>query len=206
MLTELADSGDALVKSFNVFLTYPFVDEVVGRDPQVARNLHMGDYTNLSITLDIDLSEGLPDAPGIPNIPCIELEQIPDLGPLPPLSELCEGAVDAINECLASPSLENCEGLPDFLVDSVCDELPVPLLCKGVEQGQGGGQLPPIELPDLGLTLDGQGGLLRPAPGFDSGVDPVRGPTMGQLSQAFDAGLVSLLVPGMVVEREGAGR
>ena len=37
-----------------MFLTYPFVDEVVGRDPQVARNLHMGDYTNLSIQLDVD--------------------------------------------------------------------------------------------------------------------------------------------------------
>ena len=53
VLTELADTGDNFVKSFNVFLTYPFVDEVVGRDPQVARNLHMGDYTNLSIELDV---------------------------------------------------------------------------------------------------------------------------------------------------------
>ena len=59
VLTELANSGDDFVKSFNVFLTYPFVDEVVGRDPQVARNLHMGDYTNLSIELDIDASGGV---------------------------------------------------------------------------------------------------------------------------------------------------
>ncbi len=35
-LRQLAQSGDAFVKAFNVFLTYPFVDEVVGRDPQVA--------------------------------------------------------------------------------------------------------------------------------------------------------------------------
>ena len=53
MLTELANSGDDFAKSFHVFLTYPFVDEVVGRDPQVARNLHMGDYTNLSVELDV---------------------------------------------------------------------------------------------------------------------------------------------------------
>ena len=66
MLTELANSGDAFVKSFNVFLTYPFVDEVVGRDPQVARNLHMGDYTNLSIELDLDLSGGVTGAPDQP--------------------------------------------------------------------------------------------------------------------------------------------
>ena len=81
VLTELANSGDAFVKAFHVFLTYPFVDEVVGRDPQVARNLHMGDYTNLSVTLDIDLTEGLPDPPGIPNIPCIELGADPAARP-----------------------------------------------------------------------------------------------------------------------------
>ena len=40
-----------------VALTYPFVDEVVGRDPQVARNLQMGDYTNLSIKLDLSLDD-----------------------------------------------------------------------------------------------------------------------------------------------------
>ena len=51
------------MKSFNVFLTYPFVDEVVGRDPQVARNLHMGDYTNLSVQLDLDLSGGVTGVP-----------------------------------------------------------------------------------------------------------------------------------------------
>ena len=55
VLTELANSGDDFVNAFHVFLTYPFVDEVVGRDPQVARNLHMGDYTNLSIELDLDV-------------------------------------------------------------------------------------------------------------------------------------------------------
>ncbi|HEV2798642.1 MAG TPA: MCE family protein, partial [Nocardioides sp.] len=48
VLTQLAASGDDFTNAFHVFLTYPFVDEVVGRDPQVARNLHMGDYTNLS--------------------------------------------------------------------------------------------------------------------------------------------------------------
>ncbi len=63
VLNQLAASGDDFVNAFNVFLTYPFVDEVVGRDPQVARNLHMGDYTNLSITLEVDLTQGLPTDP-----------------------------------------------------------------------------------------------------------------------------------------------
>jgi phospholipid/cholesterol/gamma-HCH transport system substrate-binding protein len=205
VLTELANSGDSFVKAFNVFLTYPFVDEVVGRDPQVARNLHMGDYTNLSVTLDIDLAD-LPDV-GVPNIPCIELGQIPEAGPLPPLGQLCEGAIDAINECLAAPSLKNCQGLPGFLVDEVCDQLPVPGLCPGAG-GNGGGlptELPSIELPDLGLDAGTLGGLLRSGTDYGSAVDPARGPTMGQLSQAYDEGLVALLVPGMVMS-EGAAR
>ena len=201
VLTELANSGDSFVKAFHVFLTYPFVDEVVGRDPQVARNLKMGDYTNLSITLDLDLGD-LPDV-GIPNVPCIELGQIPDLGPLPPLSDLCEGAIDAINECLASPSVKNCQGLPDFLVDQVCAQLPIPVLCKGVTSGSGlPTALPSITLPDLGLG--DLGGLLRPGTGFGGPIDPKRGPTMGQLSSAYDAGLVALLVPGMVVPSDAA--
>ena len=54
MLEGFAKAGQNFPKSFQVFLTYPFVDEAVGRDPQVARNLHMGDYTNLSVNLDIN--------------------------------------------------------------------------------------------------------------------------------------------------------
>ena len=55
VLDGFAKAGQNFPKSFQVFLTYPFVDEAVGRDPQVARNLHMGDYTNLSVNLDINL-------------------------------------------------------------------------------------------------------------------------------------------------------
>jgi phospholipid/cholesterol/gamma-HCH transport system substrate-binding protein len=209
VLTELANSGDAFVEAFHVFLTYPFVDEVVGRDPQVARNLHMGDYTNLSVTLDIDLTEGLPDPPGIPNIPCIELEQIPPAGPLPPLSELCEGVVDAINECLAEPSLENCQGLPEFIVDEVCAQLPIPGICPNGGGGGGGGgglptALPTIDIPGLPVLGD-LGGLLRPGTDYETPFDPERGPTLGQLSSAYDASLVALLVPGMVVPEPAAG-
>ena len=47
VLEGFAKAGDNFPKSFQVFLTYPFIDEAVGRNPQVARNLHMGDYTNL---------------------------------------------------------------------------------------------------------------------------------------------------------------
>ena len=67
VLSQIAASGDDFVNAFNVFLTYPFVDEVVGRDPQVARNLHMGDYTNLSVTLDINIDTGITLPTGLPD-------------------------------------------------------------------------------------------------------------------------------------------
>ena len=59
VLENFARAGDSFAKSFQVFLTYPFIDEAVGRNPRVARNLHMGDYTNLSVNLDIDLRPAL---------------------------------------------------------------------------------------------------------------------------------------------------
>jgi phospholipid/cholesterol/gamma-HCH transport system substrate-binding protein len=57
VLDGFAKAGENLPKAFQVFLTYPFVDEAVGRDPQVARNLHQGDYTNLSVNLNLDLAK-----------------------------------------------------------------------------------------------------------------------------------------------------
>src|SRR5688500_1572818 len=92
VLTQLADSGDSFVDAFHVFLTYPFVDEVVGRDPQVARNLHMGDYTSLSIDLDLDLNK----VPGV----CFPLDAIPPLGQLPPLGAMCQDVQDAVQKCI----------------------------------------------------------------------------------------------------------
>jgi phospholipid/cholesterol/gamma-HCH transport system substrate-binding protein len=207
VLTELANSGDAFVKAFHVFLTYPFVDEVVGRDPQVARNLAMGDFTNLSVTLDIDLTgEGDGTLPGIP---CIGLDQIPSEGPIPPLDELCADAAAAVAECLNNPSQANCEGLPDVVLDEVCDQLPIPGVCPapgspGAGGGGGGGlptDVPTIDLPDL--DVGGLGGLLRPAPDYGSAVDPVRGPTFGQLSAAYNPALVALFVPPMMSATQG---
>ena len=66
VLDKLADAGSSLPNSLQVFLTYPFVDAAVGKDPQVARNLHMGDYTNLNARLDINVTSPpvLPSLPG----------------------------------------------------------------------------------------------------------------------------------------------
>ena len=74
VLEGFAKAGDSFPKSLQVFLTYPFVDAAIGRDPQVARNLHMGDYTNLSVNLDVDV-DALP-TPGLPLPVCDVLSQV----------------------------------------------------------------------------------------------------------------------------------
>ncbi|HYF74719.1 MAG TPA: MCE family protein [Nocardioides sp.] len=192
VLTELANSGDAFVKSFHVFLTYPFVDEVVGRDPQVARNLHMGDYTNLSVQLDIDLSGGVTGAPtGIPTI-------LPsDLDPTVIL--------DRVTRCIRSADitskpcqklLESAEGLAKLREACLKKKNEKTVVCRLVNQipgGPAGGHLPelPSGIPDLTGIL----GLGRAGVGPTA---PAQGPTMRQLTQLFDADLVRLLVPGMV--------
>lgn len=83
-LRELARAGDALPKALQVVLTFPFVDAVVGQTPAQARDLHMGDYTNLSAQLDIDLRQGAGLGLPVPGTPPIDIPGLPDL-PLPNL-------------------------------------------------------------------------------------------------------------------------
>ena len=136
VLTGLANSGDNFTKAFSVFLTYPFVDEVVGRDPQVARNLHMGDYTNLSIEVDLSVPSPLPS--GLPTDVCITVDQLPDLGQLPDLSKLCDDASALVKQCLNDPGLEQCTAILGQVCDQigpgnpVCDAVtnPVPTVSK----------------------------------------------------------------------------
>lgn len=90
VLTEFAKSGDDFVNSLQIFLTYPFIDGVVGKNAQQARDLHMGDYTNLSVELELDLRNGIPGignpggGPGIPDIPLPDVP-LPDV-PVPTLT------------------------------------------------------------------------------------------------------------------------
>lgn len=195
VLTELGNSGKAFVKSFNVFLTYPFVDEVVGRDPQVARNLHMGDYTNLSIELDLDLTGGASGAPtGLPTL-------LPsDLDPTV--------LADQVTRCIRSGDLtskactkllSSAQGLAQLEQACLKKKNEKTAVCQALDQLPGlpaGSGVPglPTSLPSLPDIL----GLGR------TGVGPTQqshGPTMGQLSRLFDPALVRLLVPGMVTTR-----
>ena len=187
VLTELAATGDNFAKSFNVFLTYPFVDEVVGRDPQVARNLHMGDYTNLSVEMDVTV-EGQSENPlptGLPTIldPTVILDNVAKcLKSGDPASKACQKV------------LKNAESLAELREEcrkkknrdkEICKEL------NALPEGPlpSGGGLPsglPTALPGVGRA------------GYGPTVS-AQGPTMRQLMQAYDPDLVSLLVPGMVV-------
>lgn len=194
VLTELAASGDDFVKSFNVFLTYPFVDEVVGRDPQVARNLHMGDYTNLSIELDLDVTgqgdQGTPTLPtNLPSVidPTVILDRVARcLQSGDPASKACQKV------------LANAEDLAQLQKECVKKKNQDKDICKQLNAIPGlpgaSGGLP--SLPGLpGLP----NGLLRSGYGPTRSWSTTHGPTMGQLTKLYDPALVNLLVPGMVV-------
>ncbi len=220
VLTQLANSGDSFVDAFHVFLTYPFVDEVVGRDPQVARNLHMGDYTNLSIDLDLNLNK----IPGV----CFPLEAIPPLGELPPLGALCQDVQDAVQECIddlnTNFGVAQClAGLLDNLTDIadsvLCDLIPAACrngnLLNGLDDliggltggllsstSSGGGQGSDNNggvLGDLLDNLTGNLGLGRAPFGELSASD--RGRAYSGMMSRHDRALVSLLMAPMVVGR-----
>jgi len=73
VLSQLNKAGDALPKSLELLLTYPFPDAALGAIK--------GDYTNLSVTADLDLSElKILDGgtgPTIPTIPGVPLPPVP---------------------------------------------------------------------------------------------------------------------------------
>ncbi|MDN5895407.1 MAG: MCE family protein [Nocardioides sp.] len=196
VLTQFAKSGDDFANAFHVFLTYPFVDESVGRDPQVARNLHMGDFVNLSIKLDVRLL-----APGEEETACIPLGMIPPGGGID-LSDLCKKALKKVSNCLDTADLRECLKALDPVLELPCKILPQ--LCKngrkGDEDGKGDkGPLLP-GLPDLGLGLDeGLDDLLngrgRAAPGAGGGGQT--SVSLGRMMEDYDPALVAGLLPGV---------
>ena len=185
VLTQLAASGDDFTNAFHVFLTYPFVDEVVGRDPQVARNLHMGDYTNLSITLDVDIVGGASGTPTLPtNLPTV----------LDPTV-----VVNDVLACLQSGSLSsdackkvlaNVEKLVRLREECAKSENKDKDVCRELDAIPGLPATPTLPVPTTLIpTLPRAGTSEKPRPG---------NPTMGDLMDLYDPALVSLLVPGMV--------
>jgi phospholipid/cholesterol/gamma-HCH transport system substrate-binding protein len=204
VLSQFQASGRNFVDAFNVFLTYPFVDEVVGRDPQVARNLQMGDYTNLEITLDLSLDDrgSLPGASGVPTSPP-SLPSLPVSLPTPEITQV----LGDVTQCLRSGDLTGkaCQRVladPQELAQLIakCQQRkhrgnPVcQTLAALPSRPTLGSALPTLTLPGGLPSLPLRNGLGR------TGFGP-HGPTMGQLSKIYDPGLVSLLVPGMGEDR-----
>ena len=207
VLGQLQASGDDFVKGLNVALTYPFVDEVVGRDPQVARNLQMGDYTNLDIKLDLSL-DGLGSLPSVPVGLPTSLPTLPTALPTSQITKLlgdvaaCLQSGDvsskACRTVLADPEkllrlLTRCKkkGVSDNPVCQVLDALP--------SLPTGGPGAPTLTLPTLLPSL--LPSLLPRSTEARRVAFGPHGPTLRQLSRLYDPALVSLLVPGMVTGR-----
>ena len=220
VLSQIAASGDDFVNAFNVFLTYPFVDEVVGRDPQVARNLHMGDYTNLSVTLDINLETGITlptELPtklptklptGLPTLPTDLPTTLPTI--VDPTVIIGDVLACLQSGSLTSPECQKVLATPEKLLKlreecakpdnedkAVCKQL---ALVPGLPSGS-----PSIPLPTLSTllpTLPTIPGLPRAPVGQAQPLDfGKHGPTVRQLMELYDPALVSLLVPGMVMAK-----
>ena len=188
VLEAFAKSGQNLPKSLQVFLTYPFIDEAVGRDPQVARNLHMGDFTNLSVSLSLDLFN-LPSIPGL--APGVSLADVVDICTKTPLAPVCTQVKTLV---LDNKALQPICGL-------------VANLCAGSTQngggglpsGTGGGLLGGLS-SGSGSTSGGLlGGLLgRTAP--SAAYDPLRPQDPFLLgSTGYDPSLGTLLLQGVAV-------
>ena len=197
VLAALGKADDALPKSLQVLLTYPFIDEAVGRDPEVARNLHMGDFTNLSVNLTLDL---------------FNLPSIPGLAPGVSLADL-------LAQCEKSPAGALCTQLKGLLSGTQLNQLCglVPALCKNSGQNGGGGlPIPGIaglpgttgtssttgEQPSGNALTQLLGGLLgrgRAAPG--AAYDPA-GPQDPFLlaGTGYDPGMGTLLLQGVALQ------
>lgn len=202
VLNSLANAGSDVTYSLQSALTYPFMDAAVGENPQVARNLHMGDYTNLSLQLDLALP-GV-SGPGLPTLPTNLPSQV---DPTVILSN--------VTKCLQSGNLGSaaCKkvlGLPLDLL-KLREECMKPAnrdkdLCKQLNAIPGLPDLPGLPLSTLldGIGLkqqaagsEGPAGEAGRAPPGQAQTSPA-GPTMGELMEMYDPDLVTLLVPGMV--------
>ena len=201
ILTNIARAGDDFAKGFSTFLTYPFIDEAVGRDPNVARNLHMGDYVNLSIDLQLDLNKLR-----LPDLVCIPINELPDspLDELINLKNLCDGATRVLQSCLRTPpDAQAClNALPKFLDDNFCrlGGINLPVLCGGLLGGARtpapGGRSPADDL--LGSVLNG-GGLARPGFGGSKDAEVM----WRDFDASYDIDMVDLLAAPLVAEDSG---
>jgi virulence factor Mce-like protein len=218
VLEGFAKAGDNFAKSFQVFLTYPFVDEAIGRDPQVARNLHMGDFTNLSVNLDLDLAElKLPGVPGVPLPPQIcqavkdarkqvadGIDALPGLTPAQKkaakdvaLAQIedkdCNITAAQIQEAIA----QGLNSLGAAIVDDVCPEAGT-VVCGFLADPN---TIPPVTVPP---ALNGGTGLGAGAPRAGLGKayqEPQQVDPFGLARLGLDPGIGTMLLQGVAEVR-----
>lgn len=182
VLRALAAAGDNFVEAGSEIPTLPFVSAAVGTTPETARNLHMGDYLNLDVTLRVNLAD-LPPIPadcsdtaklldsslGLSQSQLVEMAQA--------LTKPCDQLVSALNACsdqfqggqLAGRCEKLLAGLPSQLLDSLPNTLGGALSRAGRPRATYG--------PTTGLGIH---------------TVPVR-----ILAEEYDSALVQLLLPGL---------
>lgn len=198
VLTQLAATGDSFAEAFHVFLTYPFVDEAVGRDPEMAKSLHMGDFVNLSIKLDVRLLDNS------------------GTGLLPPLLPSEIDPTEIVNDvltCLSASSLSAaaCQrvlAVPGNLLQllSLCaqdknqDKLVCGLLAPILRPGQSGGLLPlssqrsgDADAPKVDASVKELLGTL----GLGRAGRPELKVKLGELGAVYDPTLAGLMLRGV---------
>ena len=200
-LTQLAKAGDDLVTALDTAPTYPFTDDVVGRDPQVARRLHMGDYVNLSVDLDLDLRGILGSlsngsvAPTVVNPTQTVSDLIKCIGSGSLTSPACKRVLASVN---GLANLRNeCQkaGNRDTTLCQLLNTVPgLPSSDGGTGSGGAGSG---------GLLGGLVGGLGRAAPGSLTIPSPPGGFTREQLAAIYDPSLAQLMLPGLDTTPDG---
>jgi phospholipid/cholesterol/gamma-HCH transport system substrate-binding protein len=222
VLDGFAKAGESFPKSFQVFLTYPFVDEAIGRDPQVARNLHMGDYTNLSVNLDIAVDAlPLPSIPGLPGPVCDALSVLEDRAqtaantvvaglPTPPFTpaqkrqvrdEIVDRLVKEFKGQCKAPNLNTLTQTATDLLGTVLTFLDLSDLLTQVPGGLGGivnGVTGGLDTPAGGVT----GGLGLPRAALGKGYQaPEQRDPFGLARLGLDPGIGTMLLQGVAEVR-----
>ncbi|MGH3495872.1 MAG: MCE family protein [Nocardioidaceae bacterium] len=170
VLTQLNAAGNSLTRDMQVFATYPFVDAAVGTTPVVARNMHIGDYTNLSVQADLKLQtvlQGLPGGPGGGGGGGGPLPTTPTGLPTLPTVSLPTASL---------PTLPGLGGTP------------------GGGTGGGGGSGSPPLCQILGLCRGASSGFLAPVNATDYAPGVRR--SLAQLNLPYDPKLVGLFLVG----------
>jgi len=198
VLEGFAKAGDNFAKSFQVFATYPFIDEAVGRSPRVARNLHMGDYTNLSVNLDINSDLLNPLEPVCEEIDVVR-EQVKDGIRDQDYPTELENALLALANTADCDELTRAGGfVTDELLEQVCGTLPDAVCAGGVLKTPTLPKLPKV--PKTPGNVTGDLGLPRAQLG-NSYQQPQPIDPFGLATHGLDAGLGTVLLQGVAEVR-----